>query len=84
MLTGNTVSLRYKLTKSEQYLFVRLVERVKRVTNYMQGIIIITPGGIPYKIMGVLVVPEGVKNTVLVPLRVFSLKRSTAGAFAKI
>jgi len=24
----------------------------------------------------------GVKNTVLVPLRVFSLKRSTAGAFA--
>ena len=55
LLTGNTVSLPYKLTKSEQYLFVRLVERVKTVTNYMQGII--TPGGIPYKIMGVLAVP---------------------------
>ena len=39
-------------------------------------------GGFPYKKHGVLVVPfRGLKG-VLVPLRVFSLKRSTAGALA--
>jgi len=30
----------------------------------------------------VLSIPFGVKNAVLLPLRVFSLKRSSAGAFA--
>ena len=32
--------------------------------------------------MGVLIILVGVKKAVLVTLRVFSLKRSTAGAFA--
>jgi len=36
------------------------------------------------KMMGLLVHLLGVKNAVLVPLRVFSLKRSTARAFTGI
>ena len=39
-------------------------------------------GGLPYKKDGILVVPLEVKKAVLVPLKVFSLKRFTAGAVA--
>ena len=38
-------------------------------------------GETPYKKTGVLIVPLGVKKADFVSLRVFSLKRSTAGAF---